>query len=334
MALLSGHGKGGKAALAAMLASAAGCMLLDRGAAPESRSPFSHRIHAEEGLDCSDCHGDAAEGEPRMPVLAQCQLCHEELDAEKPPEKQAATVLAARAAFADPWAGDDVIFAHPPHLAAELECGACHAGVGESESLRRGERLSMEACMDCHARLGAPNECATCHTTIRADEPPESHEHNWRRVHGQVARAGTDQRSDRCSLCHTETSCVSCHLDQPPENHTSFWRLRGHGVAAALDRQGCATCHRSDSCESCHEEVLPLSHSGMWGGTKSTHCLSCHFPLKAETCFVCHKDTPSHLLAPPKPPDHTPGMNCRQCHGNGAPLPHVDKGDNCNMCHL
>jgi hypothetical protein len=26
-------------------------------------------------------------------------------------------------------------------------------------------------------------------------------------------------------------------------------------------------------------------------------------------------------------------MNCRQCHGMTAPLPHVDKGDDCNACH-
>jgi hypothetical protein len=26
-------------------------------------------------------------------------------------------------------------------------------------------------------------------------------------------------------------------------------------------------------------------------------------------------------------------MNCRQCHGHGAPLPHPDKGDSCTACH-
>ena len=50
--------------------------------------------------------------------------------------------------------------------------------------------------------------------------------------------------------------------------------------------------------------------------------------------MVCHKDTRSHALAAPKPAWHTPAMNCRQCHGVSQPLPHVDKGDNCNLCHL
>jgi hypothetical protein len=33
------------------------------------------------------------------------------------------------------------------------------------------------------------------------------------------------------------------------------------------------------------------------------------------------------------PPGHTPGMNCRQCHGLTAPLPHADNGSECARCH-
>ena len=80
--------------------------------------------------------------------------------------------------------------------------------------------------------------------------------------------------------------------------------------------------------------MRPDSHGGNWGGTQSVHCLTCHFPLSGESCAVCHKGTPSHLEAAPKPDWHTPAMNCRQCHGVGQPLPHVDKGDDCNACHL
>jgi hypothetical protein len=42
---------------------------------------------------------------------------------------------------------------------------------------------------------------------------------------------------------------------------------------------------------------------------------------------------PSHSTAAPQPPSHSPGMNCRQCHGISAPLPHVTKGEDCNICH-
>jgi hypothetical protein len=101
-----------------------------------------------------------------------------------------------------------------------------------------------------------------------------------------------------------------------------------------MDRESCAVCHQRDFCDRCHASTEPMNHVGAFGGTLSTHCLGCHFPLSAEEgCGVCHKATPSHLLAAPKPPDHVPGMNCLQCHGIQQPLPHVDKGDDCNTCH-
>jgi hypothetical protein len=101
-----------------------------------------------------------------------------------------------------------------------------------------------------------------------------------------------------------------------------------------IDRDNCAACHRSDSCDRCHQETLPRNHTGMWGGTVSNHCLTCHFPLQAEACSTCHKATPSHLATPkPSVPPHHPAMNCRQCHGVTASLPHAEKGDNCNLCH-
>jgi hypothetical protein len=162
---------------------------------------------------------------------------------------------------------------------------------------------------------------------------PQSHNHNWKKLHGQVVRADTGALADRCSLCHTESRCVQCHLDEPPASHNNFWRLHGHAVAATLDRQNCAACHRPDSCERCHQQVLPQNHVGLWGPPKDTHCLTCHLPLSSNSCVVCHKGTPSHDTAPPMPSWHNAGMNCRQCHGVSVPLLHVDNGSVCTMCH-
>jgi hypothetical protein len=113
-----------------------------------------------------------------------------------------------------------------------------------------------------------------------------------------------------------------------------MWRLRSHGVVASMDRDNCATCHTPDSCERCHAESVPLSHRGSFGAPMDTHCLSCHVPLKNESCFVCHKNTNSHLDASPKPADHSPALDCRSCHGVTESLPHVDNGDDCNVCHV
>jgi hypothetical protein len=152
-------------------------------------------------------------------------------------------------------------------------------------------------------------------------------------VHGETARARLPGAATDCALCHEESSCTSCHLSEPPRDHTQFWRRRGHAQIAAFDRQSCATCHDSDSCDRCHAEARPASHTARWGGVRNDHCFSCHLPLRAEGCFTCHKQAGSHAQAPPRPSDHFPGMDCRQCHGRTAPLPHADDGTDCTVCH-
>jgi hypothetical protein len=191
----------------------------------------------------------------------------------------------------------------------------------------------MDKCTQCHASTMTSNECGTCHREIRQDKPPQTHAHTWTKSHGQAVRFPTGEMNDRCSLCHTESTCATCHAEQAPENHNNFWRIKGHGIEAELDRAGCAVCHRPDTCVRCHSDTLPLSHTGSFGAPRDTHCVSCHFPLADNGCVICHKGTPSHALATPLPDTHNPGMNCRQCHGVTQPLPHVDDGSSCTMCH-
>ena len=318
------------------LAGLSGCMLV--GALTSEPPPFAfpHAVHAEEGLGCTDCHRGAEESDqPGMPVLKQCKLCHAELDAEKPPERRVEALFDG-----DHYRGagvsaldEEIVFSHQRHVTAEVECSACHQGIETNTRVDRSLAVDMDDCMRCHQQQGKPNDCATCHRDIRTDVPPRTHQQLWKRVHGKVVRGASEARIDNCALCHTQSACATCHQDVPPDNHDNYFRRRGHGLFARMDRQNCATCHRSDSCDACHAEVRPLNHTGMWGGTRSNHCVSCHFPLQSQECIVCHKGTPSHALAAPKPSWHTPGMNCLQCHGVSLPLPHVHKGDDCNACH-
>jgi hypothetical protein len=270
-----------------------------------------------------------------MPVAAQCNLCHQELDSEKPPEKRIEQLFdgnklraARRGAL-----GGDVIFAHDRHVTAGLECAACHVGMDTNTDVLSLPRAEMASCTSCHSERKLANECSTCHSEIRSDVAPRGHDALWVRNHGGIVRAGHEDTASDCSLCHTESSCTQCHLSVMPQSHTDYWRRRAHGISASLDRTSCTTCHRDDSCVRCHSESRPQSHVGNFGGVTSRHCTGCHFPLEGESCSTCHKATPSHDLATPKPPDHLPSMDCRMCHGNGQPLPHVDNGDNCNLCH-
>jgi hypothetical protein len=314
----------------------AGCVLArfrsDEGLA------FSHARHVqEEQLECAMCHEDLALADkPGMPPVDACLLCHEELDAEKPEAERVAALFvedvfpAAHVSALD----DEVVFSHLRHVEAEVACSACHAGIEGNERVDDELAVPMARCVECHTEEEQPAACATCHSVIDQAWPPPSHALDWQRAHGPLARSGSQAPAESCALCHREDTCAACHRVEEPQSHTHGFRLKGHGLLARMDRESCAVCHEPSSCEACHAEAKPMSHGGMWGGTKSVHCLGCHTPLEQNGCNVCHKATPSHALAPPKPDWHDPAMNCTGCHGRGEPLPHVDNGENCNLCHF
>lgn len=319
-----------------------GCMIVDVLAGHERPFKFSHKIHsAEQELECGDCHRVAAgKDTPGLPVQKQCQLCHEAIDAKKPPERHVSTLYDGKefkASHVSRLPAENV-FSHGKHTGANLACATCHTGIEQSEAIDANVAVPMDRCIACHdeRKVGpgsGSGQCAICHKEIRTDARPPTHDPAWLRIHGRSVRGASEAVADRCTMCHTEATCTSCHREVPPQNHNNYFRLRGHGVIARMDRELCATCHRPDSCDRCHAETKPLSHSGSWGGTQSNHCRSCHLPLRTDECAVCHKNTPSHELAAAKPAWHNAGMNCRQCHGLTIRLPHPDKGDDCNGCH-
>jgi hypothetical protein len=323
-------------ALALLLAvAAAGCAVFNAMGETEQRSGFRHALHgAEAGLTCVNCHRTAErEAEPGMPRPNQCQICHQKIDADKPPERQAAALFDADDNLRRTpreYLADEVLFSHEKHVAAGTQCATCHEGI-EADAPQAAMR--MRNCVDCHTEQRAANECATCHREIRADRPPASHAFGWQRTHGKAVRAHGIETGDDCSLCHQESGCAKCHLEVPPANHNNYFRLRGHGLMARMDRQNCAACHRTDSCDACHRESRPINHGGLFGAPRNNHCVSCHLPVTNTDCATCHRGTPSHSTATPLPPGHTPAMNCRQCHGRGAPLQHADNGTECITCH-
>ncbi len=338
MALLirqgAGAGRWAFLGVTALLAFSLGCAFLVRD---EVLGPgFSHSAHVEE-LDCSDCHlGVDSSDDPGLPVIAQCQLCHDEESEALTPEEQRIDRL-----FVDGkpiGAGvsrldDEIVFSHLQHVESSYSCADCHTGIEESSHPATLGPITMADCMDCHEQDGVANECSTCHSEIGDDWQPPSHQQNWLRYHGATVRSGSDTIANRCDLCHSQSSCDECHFQEAPEGHTNFWRIRGHGVAARMDRSSCATCHRSDVCQQCHQETAPLNHRGAWGGVMNNHCINCHTPLRTQGCATCHQATPGHDLASPLPADHSPSRDCRICHGVDAPLPHADNGGLCITCH-
>jgi len=327
-----------RASLVALLG-LAGCALIGSLQTSEKPFAFSHKLHVEDqGLACADCHNkwDKSD-EPGMPSAKQCALCHADIDAQKPPEKQIGQLFEGDKFKAHGFLAlpEENIFTHQKHAARDSDCMSCHAAVATSERVEPKLRLRMDDCLKCHAERKGPSDCSACHKQIRNDVKPPNHGTDWKLQHGHVMRAHNDDvRAERCDTCHTAASCESCHMAEPPANHTNYWRRRGHGLTASMDRKSCTACHQPESCNACHSETKPMNHSGAWGAPQDRHCLTCHEPLRLEdNCQTCHKSTPSHALAAPMPDWHIPAMNCRQCHGHGQPLPHVDNGSTCIECH-
>lgn len=319
--------------------SASGCLVLQQMGWMGTEPGFSHRLHVvEEEMECLDCHlYYEDEDEPGMPRLGGCMLCHDDIDPDAPPELRAeAFFVDGEFAAASVTALDDeVIFSHLDHVTDEDGCADCHGEVAGSEGVPADwMAVDMEACVDCHAETGYSTECTACHQELTTETAPASHDGAWDRQHGLRVRGGAcpEQTADRCDICHTESSCVACHKEQPPANHNNFWRRRAHGLTARMDRDNCAACHEPDSCDRCHSSAVPQSHNSLWGGFKNTHCLGCHISGGENTCAMCHQaGTPSHSLAPPKPPGHNPASDCRECH---MIIIHVDDGGDCNQCHF
>ena len=321
------------------LGTLAGCALIGSIWSDDKPFAFPHQIHYEdEGLDCTDCHLHAEDDDsPGMPNLRQCMLCHEEIDADKPADRHITAFFIGndfQPARVGALSGE-IVFPHLQHATGDRDCWDCHVGIEANEWVGDLQVPTMDSCMSCHEQNGAPNDCTTCHSEQAVDVSPVSHAHNWVNTHGKMVRAESTLTLNRCDLCHNQSTCVTCHQDEPPLSHNNFFRNRGHGIVASMDRRNCATCHRSDFCASCHQESRPQSHMAGWGSPTNQHCTVCHLPLNipGQNCVVCHKGTPSHNLAAPKPPGHSPAANCRQCHGITAPLPHPDPGINCNICH-
>jgi hypothetical protein len=302
---------------------------------------FAHASHVkgtEANLACTDCHVNAEDSdEAGIPSMKACRNCHdkrEEIEKYLRPFAVDNKVLWTSATAL----AEDALFSHKQHFEGEVACEDCHRGVSKSKAVSTDLKVEKDDCLHCHGRQQkeVSGECESCHQSIDKDWEPHNHEQNWKRFHGQVVRGGQDPPyENRCSLCHTDSACLSCHQDEEPQSHNGNWRHRSHGIVAAIDRDNCATCHRTDYCDRCHRETEPMSHRGSWGAPRDRHCMTCHFPLESQGCSACHESAPSHLAAPGLPSTIThmtaSESACRTCHG--LMLTHMDNGDSCRNCH-
>lgn len=136
----------------------------------EQPLPFSHKVHVGFGAECRTCHAIAEPGDfAGLPEASTCMQCHIAIKTESP-HIQALTEWAA-AGKEPEWnrvyqVEEFVYFSHQiHHVEAGIECAQCHGAVGTREVLYQEKAVSMFACMQCHEKYEAPNDCEVCHDT-------------------------------------------------------------------------------------------------------------------------------------------------------------------------
>ncbi len=183
-----------------------------QGYEPAQPIAFSHRLHAGElQVGCLYCHSGAERSRHAgIPAASTCLNCHryvtaplgslnaEEERAKKEGRKPRLVVapelakiyeaLALDPATMHPdgsrrpqpiaWTRvhalpDFVYFDHRPHVAAGVQCQACHGPAETMDRMRQVSDLSMGWCVNCHRdsnrrgvagkKVFASTDCATCH---------------------------------------------------------------------------------------------------------------------------------------------------------------------------
>lgn len=151
---------------------AASLIFFPLGSGASGRQPleFNHSKHIAAGLGCTDCHtGAQTQAHATLPALSFCMSCHESALTSSPEEAKLRAL--AKAGGELQWhpvtrVPAHVYFSHARHVTAgALKCADCH---GAMEKLTApppapAKPLTMTACLDCHSKRGAGEDCNDCH---------------------------------------------------------------------------------------------------------------------------------------------------------------------------
>jgi len=136
--------------------------------APVQPIPYSHKHHVGTlKLQCTFCHENKDPGESMgIPASAKCMGCHKSIKTDSPHIQKLTELNTANRPV--PWKRvyqipSYVFFSHKEHLKAGNTCLECHGPVAERETLRKEVPTNMGACMECHQKKKAPNDCSFCH---------------------------------------------------------------------------------------------------------------------------------------------------------------------------
>jgi hypothetical protein len=136
---------------------------------PQQPFPFSHQIHLEKELVCTDCHEGVERG-PRagLPSINTCMICHSQIATDRPLIQQLTALQEKGIDLA--WQRvynfnrqAHVRFEHAPHIKVGTPCSTCHGNQAQQSVAVRAVDMDMAFCVNCHRQKQASNDCLTCH---------------------------------------------------------------------------------------------------------------------------------------------------------------------------
>ena len=259
---------------------------------------FSHKLHAENGVDCADCHSAVPTStklsDRLLPSHDDCANCHDVED-----EKNCKTCHYEDVNEAlIQQKPDNIYFNHSLHVGKnKIKCQTCHKGISEVDYAFKAKQTNpmMEDCYSCHNNKSvATSNCESCHVSTVNLIPVSHRVPSWKTNHKFAANS----LNANCVMCHDNSSCQECHVatnmitennsknnfykPYSPSNfvdgtkqqqitrvHELGYRFT-HGMDAKGKTAECQTCHEVDTfCASCHQGdnadyslggVEPVSH--------------------------------------------------------------------------
>ncbi|MFQ6112807.1 MAG: cytochrome c3 family protein [bacterium] len=119
---------------------------------------------------CVGCHRNVIQGhKASIPNVEICIVCHKEPNSAYPEEEKLMVYINNGKTInwrrVNNHLTGDTHFSHERHVAeSKVDCRECHGKVDEAtNSLALRMNLKMEACMDCHDKKSANNDCLACH---------------------------------------------------------------------------------------------------------------------------------------------------------------------------
>jgi hypothetical protein len=309
------------------------------GAPRASNLRFTHQDHAgalahssgaDSTLRCSACHNSrgADPMQVRSAVVENCLECHGIRTAHLSAPDTACVMCHVPLVQAVRLTEERVKGFPAPD--SHREPG--FASTGHGKLARAGGASVAASCATCHAR----DYCTQCHVNapevqaIQALSPdprslaieakleaPEDHaDPNFLRQHGGQAR----KESGRCAVCHTQQSCVACHVGSPASVQAIPIAGPGRGPGATIHRER-PISHGQDFTKT-HAEPASARPQTCSGCHARAECLSCHRPDAAEASPGFH---PAGFLTTHPSAAYSRESSCSECH---------NQGQFCTNCHV